>query len=455
MSSMADNYQKRADDRKGLDGQLAAAQAQVVLKQRDVTIAQYNQQIAQADLDYAGMLQSFQNRFLNADFWRRMAQFANQLMRRYVDLEARTAWQAERALAFEQDRKIKIIRMNYLPGQTLGVAGADNLQADLAELEANRIQGMRLTTPVKHTISLAREFPIAFGQLKQTGSCRLHTQEGSLRAAYPGTYAYRIRAVTGGGVYAGRPSAARHSSQPGCVAGGARGRCRLGHAGALPGCAGAIGVPPARRSVRVRIAGRDADAVRRQRLRNRLGADVSAAGQSHGPALADVLITFDMNAGYSQALAVKMAADLPLPLSRSILMAASVLDARGLESLRSAPPAPVHITFDPRRLSLPAQEKGRKVAQIAVLCVGATASAYKASLTATKTGATVSFTMDNGIALSNDGPLLGSKPKLPLNALVGQDVAQPFVLEIDKAGVADELARLYDVVLYLEYTATM
>jgi hypothetical protein len=67
--------------------------------------------------------------------------------------------------------------MNYLPSQMRGVTGADSLQADLVELEANRIQGVRLTTPVKHTISLAREFPVQFGQLKNTGACRLHTVE--------------------------------------------------------------------------------------------------------------------------------------------------------------------------------------------------------------------------------------------------------------------------------------
>jgi len=34
------------------------------------------------------------------------------------------------------------------------------------------------------------------------------------------------------------------------------------------------------------------------------------------------------------------------------------------------------------------------------------------------------------------------------------DLGQPFVLDINRAGVADELRLLYDVVLYVEYTAT-
>jgi len=38
--------------------------------------------------------------------------------------------------------------------------------------------------------------------------------------------------------------------------------------------------------------------------------------------------------------------------------------------------------------------------------------------------------------------------------MVGLNLNQSFVLEVDRAGVADELKRLYDVVLYVEYTAT-
>jgi hypothetical protein len=70
-----------------------------------------------------------------------------------------------------------------------------------------------------------------------------------------------------------------------------------------------------------------------------------------------------------------------------------------------------------------------------------------------KSAKTAAFTVADGIAMSNDGPLLGTAAKLPLNKLVGLTLNQPFVLEIDRAGVADELEQMFDVVLYLEYTA--
>ena len=262
MEAMASADNKRDSELKSLQTtSLDAANAQVRLKQRDVTIAQYESQIAAADLEFANTLFRFQqDRFLSADFWNKLTIFANRLMRRYVELGARTAWFAERALAFEQNRAISVIKLNYLPMALRGVTGADSLLADLAELEANRIQGVRLTTPVKHTISLAREFPLAFGQLKKTGRCGFHTRETDLRAAYPGTFAYRIRAIT---------VAAQDSDGP-----PPRGILRNGGVSLVSGedlirqCsrslfrrAGVIRVSTARRFVCLRFAGRNTVAI--------------------------------------------------------------------------------------------------------------------------------------------------------------------------------------------------
>ncbi len=198
MSSMADEANKRQADIRALETSgIEAARAQVRLRQREVTIANFEAAIAEADASLARELYRFhQDRFLNAEFWRRMALLAQNLMRRYVELGARTAWMAERALAFEQGRVIDIIRLNYVPYQLRGVGGADRLQADLAELEAARIAGALATAPVKHSISLAREFPLAFGQLKATGRCTFRTAEAALQLAYPRMYGYRVRSVT-------------------------------------------------------------------------------------------------------------------------------------------------------------------------------------------------------------------------------------------------------------------
>jgi hypothetical protein len=63
--------------------------------------------------------------------------------------------------------------------------------------------------------------------------------------------------------------------------------------------------------------------------------------------------------------------------------------------------------------------------------------------------------IENGLAVGNAGPLLGTAVPNSLNNLAGLDVAQPFVLELNQTGVTAELRRLLDVVLYVEYEATV
>ena len=458
MSGMEAAAAKRGADLKALnDVVLPAAKAQVRLKERDVAIAGYELQIAQADVEYAQTLLRFQaQRFLNATFWQRLAQLAARLMRRYLELAARTAWFAERALAFEQGRSIRIVRMNYLPASMRGVTGADTLLADLAELEAHRLQGVRLTTPVKHTISLAREFPIAFGQLKKTGRCVLRTVEAPLRAAYPGTFGYRIRAIT---------VAAQDTDGP-----PPRGVLRNG---GVSSCSAQDG------SNNVLVRFPDALALSEFRLEDDLfvyglpgetllqfeGSGIESDWELELPpaanakglrSLADVLITFDMNASYSADLAAAAAAQPPGLVTRSVLLAATVWDPKGLKSLASTSSGPAKLTFDPSRVPLPSQETGgRKLTNVAVICVGTTAHDYGAKLTAATASKSASFTIDNGIAMSNAGPLLGTGAPHPLNALTGVALGQPFVLEINRTGAAAEIAKLYDVALYLEYETTI
>ena len=106
MSSLADAANKRASDLRSLQTiALPAAQALLGLKKRDVTIAQLSQTIAAADAQLGKDLFAFYaQRYTNRSFLVSMAEFSNRLMRRYLDLAGRTAWLAERALAFEQDR---------------------------------------------------------------------------------------------------------------------------------------------------------------------------------------------------------------------------------------------------------------------------------------------------------------------------------------------------------------
>jgi hypothetical protein len=170
--------------------------------------------------------------------------------------------------------------------------------------------------------------------------------------------------------------------------------------------------------------------------------------------LADVLITCDMNAMYSQTIAVKAAAAPLAPVARSIALAASVWDPKGLASLR-AEDEPARIRFDLAKLALPLAEKNRIVANLALLAVGTTKLAYIATLDAEGSGVQAAFGVTDGIALSNAGPLLGVAAPLPLNAMVDLPLDQAFVLELDRAGVEEEIRALQDIVLWVEYGADL
>jgi Tc toxin complex TcA C-terminal TcB-binding domain len=458
MQSMADAYAKRADDLSSLQNvALPAAQAQLRLKQRDVSIAQYQKQAAQADLDYANQLWRFQqDRFLNAEFWNRLSKLANQLMRGYIDGGARYGWLSERALAFDQNRDIRVIKMNYFPFDLRGVTGPDYLQADLATLEATRLQGVRLTTPVKHTVSLARDFPLAFAELKSSGSCRFQTSEQALQMAYPGTFGYRIRAIT----------IAVHSPNAPAPRGVISNR---GVSSVVVDDSG---------TVQTLVRFPDALALSEFRLHDDLfvyGMPGETLLQFEGSGettewelnfeaganpigmrgIADVLMTHDANAQYSQLLAMKAIAAPVTTRNKAVALAASVFDPAGLRSLKAPGGASAQMVFDLSQLDLNTSAKSRTVLNLAVICIGTTTKNYTAKLKATESGEQATFTIEKGIGLSNAGKLQGSAAPAALNTIVGVALSQPLQLTINRSGsVQDELSKLFDVVLYMDYVET-
>jgi hypothetical protein len=455
MSSIADGHAKRAGELKALqEVALPAAQAHVRLKERDVRIAGFQKDIADADLDLAKTIQRFQqDRFLNVDLWNKLAAFANRLMRQYLDLGARCAWLAERALAFEQARQINLIRLNYYPAAMRGLTGPDRLLIDLAELEATRIQGIRLTAPVKHTLSLARDFPIAFGRLKQTGFCRFHTYEALLTAAYPGIFGVRIRALTVAALDAEGPAPRGILKNIGVStvsrSDGTPPPPLTRFADALPLSEFRLQQDlfvygmPGETLLQFEGSGYESDWELELPLAANLGGLAS---------LSDVLITFDMNAGYNPRSTPGPAA--PVPIRHGVAVSASAFDSRGLASLRATSGA-ARIRFDMNQVPLRRQEKNRQVENVAVLLIGTTTKVYNAKLSAASPAVQASFQIVGGFAMSNTGPLLGTAAPLPLNALAGVPVDQAFTLDIDRTGVAEELRALFDVVLYLEYTADL
>ncbi|MGW5723580.1 Tc toxin subunit A-related protein [Amycolatopsis sp. NPDC003865] len=447
MSGMAAAYAGRAGELKRLqDVALPLARGNVDAKQREVTIARLQATVADADIRLAGDLLAFGTlRLLNAEFWTAVTQVLRRVLRRYLDLGAWAGWLAERALAFEQDRRLRVIRMDYLARDLAGVTGADQLQGDLAELEATRVAGERALVPYRCAVSLAEEFPLAFGALKAHGQCSFATTEASARAFFPGTFGHRVRSV---------------AVEVRMLTAGRRVRGTLvNHGVSQVSTDETLATRPLLRFP-------DAIAVSESGTPAPEGHDVlgpfegigldtgwtlhldRAAGATAWDTITDVVLRIDGLARFSDALRLNPAAPAP---RRLLLISAARFAPDALAAVKAGGGGQLEI--DLAKVPYPAGEANRRIANVLLALPGGTGPTVAGTLDLA--GATAAFTFDAGTALSNGEPLRlpGSPtPDQPLNAVLGEPVEQPWRFTLTPDPGAD-LANLRDLVVGVEYTA--
>ncbi len=459
LSGMADAANQRAADLKTLQEKtLPAAELQIAVKQRGVTIAGIQKQIAQADAQLAQDLLHFQHqRFMNAQFWAELASVMKRILRRYLDLGARTAWLAERALAYDQDVNLSIVRFDYFPVDRQGVLGADLLASDLEELEQARLSGLQATVPVKYTFSLARDFPLQFGQLKKTGLCLFHTEERPLQWAYPGTYAYRIRAVAPVVATLASATAARGLLSNAGVSTLTR-KDGTSHPSVRAGAA--LPLSELRVSEDMSLYGLPEEA-----LLPFEGSGIDtfwtlelpdmANPYGLGP-VADILLTVDMHASYAYELKAAQQAALPKSIERLILVSAQRYAPAALDSLRAPTTADqVTIVFDLTAVGLPKTEKNRRVANLILIVASPTGISLTVQFAPASAATRATVAVTDGVAFSNGGPFaVAGTPASPLNAYLDNSVDQAFTLVFPAASVSAEVrAKIADIVLGIDYTA--
>lgn len=461
LSGMADADNKRTADLHTLmDKGLPGAQAAVEARQHGVTITRYQKQIAQADVDLAQTLLAFeQNKTLNQNFWLQLSQVARRLLRRYLEMGARMTWLAERALAYEQDRALRIVRMDYFPAPLQGVTGADLMQADLVELEATRIEGMKRTVPVRRTLSLAREFPLQYGQLKKTGRCAFRTEEAFFHRAHPGTSAYRIRAVSA-------TVQQREVTQPlrgSLINRGvsiSKPRQTGEHVLVRPG--ESLPLSEFRLEKDMAVYG-----LPNETLLTFEGSSVEtfwelgfpkAANASGLDGLVDVLLTFDLFCEFAPERYEADLTALPTSERKWLLVSAAQYQPAALTALAGVA-ANVDVVFDLRRLRLlPQQEKSRKIKNVAAFVVTSDEIDFTAKLLSADPATSVPVTFQKGFAISTlqPDPALPPLPASPLNAFAEMNPEQAFTLAISKpANPGVDFQHVTDVVLAIEYEASL
>ncbi|MCC6495975.1 MAG: hypothetical protein IT193_06910 [Propionibacteriaceae bacterium] len=452
LQGMADAATKRQGELMALKNEaLPAAHAAVRVQERNVTIANLQGEIAATEFAYARDLVNYQNeRFLNRDFWDALAGVARRSLHRYLDLSGQAAWFAERALAYRLATPIRVIRIGYFDPRMRDIGGVDRLALDLAELEALRLGAARITVPLTRTYSMARDLPLAFGQLKATGRCTFTLTDDDLLAAHPGTFAHRIRAVDVA------------VDAPGTVV-QTRGMLTNSGFSLLRRAPGAQRVPL------LRFA--DAYPISEFRLRSDLalygmpgeqllpfeGAGFTTTWTLELPQQAnavglnritDVRITFDVQAAYE--VPASMAAPVAQPASRAVFVSALALDATGLATLRNAAKPEAKLVFDLHRLALP---DGAVITNLAVLLPGVSGGSVAAKLRF-GSGTARPFQIDDGLAMSNAGVLGDGNPAnlQPLNAAAFGSPARKATLTVTKGTEAARLGEARDALLWVEYS---
>jgi hypothetical protein len=451
LQGMADAATKRQGDLMALQNEaLPAAQSAVRVQERNVTIAYLQGNIAATELAYARDLINYQNeRFLNRDFWESLAGVARRSLHRYLDLAGQAAWFAERALAYRLAAPIRVVRIGYFDQRMRDVGGVDRLALDLAELEVLRLAAARVTVPLTVTYSLARDLPLAFGQLKAGGKCTFTLTDDDLMAAHPGTFAHRIRALD---VVVDAPGTA--VPVRGILTNSGFSLLRREPAASrIPLLRFADAYPISEFRLRADMA---LHGLPGERLLPFEGTAFTTTWTLELPKAAnaiglnrvtDVRMTFDVQAAYEVPSAAAPA--VPGPASRAVFVSALALDPTGLRTLRKTTEAQGKIQFDLDRLALPADAV---ITNLAVVIPGLVGGNFSAKLSFAGAAAT-SFEIDDGLAMSNAGVLSDGIPAnvQPLNAAATGSPARPAVLTISKGADADRLTAARDALLWVEY----
>jgi hypothetical protein len=170
--------------------QLQQAQAREAVARQRVQIAWLQQRHAEENRDFLDMKE------FGARLWYELAMVARRLKQRYLDMATEIAFLMERAYNAETERGLSAIRYDYSNSATNNLMGADMLLTDIDYFTYDHVTTVTTKKlPVKKVISLADNYPMAFHQLEQTGTCLFGTELADFERQYPGLYLCKLRNV--------------------------------------------------------------------------------------------------------------------------------------------------------------------------------------------------------------------------------------------------------------------
>lgn len=459
MSGMADSANKRVSELKKLQTQqLPMAMAALDARKRELAIAQLQKAVATLDaLTAQEVLRYSLLRTLNAELWTHMAAAMKSALHRYLDLGAMTGWLAERALSYAQDKDIRLIRFDYFQPKRHGLLAADELQTDIASLEKEYITGMQQTVPIKWTVSLARDFPLQFGQLKAKGRCAFITTATPLNLAHPGSYSHRIRAVEVTAILpVTEPPPRGLLTNPGIshVEGAKIGDT---HTSVRPPDVLPLSEFTLKDDMAVyQLPGETLMPFEGSGIDTLWILEFPAAANPAGlAALADICITFNLQARFSPSRKTDLAKAGPPTLTRTALFSAKQLFPESLKKFVTGGDQDT-LEFTITQRLLPTTEKERKVTNVAVFFLGKDLPEVTATLASDDVPSGAKLTTDGGLAHSNHVPPPASipTPAAALDPLATGTPEQKWILTIAAADNPNlDRKAISNVILGIEYTA--
>jgi hypothetical protein len=178
------------------DAYRAMAQQQVQQAQARVAVAQQRIQVASLQAQYASENLAFlTGREFSATMWYDLAREARRIARRYLDMAIEVAVLMERAYEAETGRDLRLIKLDYGLAETNGLLGADALLLDVDHFSLDFVRTKSKKAPMKQSLSLADQFPMAFDQLLRTGRALFETTLEHFDRRYPGFYLQKVKQV--------------------------------------------------------------------------------------------------------------------------------------------------------------------------------------------------------------------------------------------------------------------
>ncbi len=180
---------------------LLEVDARIAVEEED--IARSGVEVSDAQLDVAQLNATFaadivellQARFFDGDRLAWMALIAKDHYRVLLGYAVTAAWLAERALEFERQQELRLIRFDYWRERDEGLMGVDQLITDLAGLEHERLVNEQRRHQVTKVFSLAHAAPIELERFRRTGTVAFDTLLESFERDFPTHYLRLIESV--------------------------------------------------------------------------------------------------------------------------------------------------------------------------------------------------------------------------------------------------------------------